>query len=274
MSSPSSSPGIDLKGIARAAALVVVGSAIVRLVDGFLGSVPAAAPILGAFAIDLLAGRTGVRWSKEDPSPWSRDLRLGGAVGATAGLAVILVGALAGWATVGLAKPSVTLAFGLVRVFGEAARDVMLLVGLPVTLGLRARVPRPFLIAFSAGAAAAPLALAAHADLAAIASAAAVFALCARLAIASRGVTAAAAAYGAWLLVLGPLSRGGALDVAWRVGDPGPPPHAEGAIAWIGVAFVIALAVFAVPRFAKRSPAAPTSSAGMSTEKSTDEPAE
>lgn len=254
--SPSSTPRLDVKGVFRAAAWIVVGAAIVRLVDGFLGSIPAAAPLLGALAIDLLAGRAGVRWSEEETPPWSRDLRLGGAVGASAALAILVVGSIAGWAKVGLGTPGVTLAFALVRVFGEGTRDVMLLVGLPVTLGLRAGVPRPFLIAFSAAAAAAPLVLAEHADLPAIASAAAVFALAARLAIASRGVTAGAAAYVGWLLVLGPLSRGGLLDVAWRVGDPGPPPHAEGAIAWVGVAVVVAVATFLIPRFAPAATAA------------------
>jgi hypothetical protein len=242
-------PAVDLRGVLRAAAWLVVGAAVVRLIDGFLGSVPAAAPVLGALAVDLIASRAGVRWSEHDPPPWSRDLRRGAAVGGTAALAVLLVGATLGWAKVGLGTPNVTLAFGLVRVFGEGTRDAMLLVGLPVTLGLRAGIPKPFVIAFAALATAAPLALAANADLAAVASAAAVAALCARLVIASRGVASAGAALVAWLLVLGPLSRGGMVDVAWLAGDPGPPPHAEGFIAWIGVGVVLAAAAFAVPRF-------------------------
>jgi len=238
---------VDLRGVLRAAAALVAGAAIVRLIDGFLGSIPAAGAVLGAFAVDLVAGRVGVRWSEEGKPPWARDLRLGATRGASAALVVVLVGIIAGWASVALGSPGPTLAFALARVFGESCRDVMLLIGIPITLGLRARVPASFLVAFAAAAAAAPLSLAEHADPAAIASAAAMAALGARLLLATRGVTAATAAHAAWLLALGPLSRGGLLDVVWRVGDPGPPPHAEGAIAWVGVAVVTAVAIFGVP---------------------------
>lgn len=248
MGAVSEGTGIDRARLVVAAAWLVGGAAAVALVDGFLGASPAAAAVLGAVLVDLVAGRAGVRWIDPDTAPWARHLRAGLLLGATVGLAIVAAGNAAGLATVVLGAPGLAVAFAVLRVGAEAARDELLLRWMPLALGRRAGVPDAALLAFVVLVAVAPLAGAADGSSLAIGAATAL--LGGRLALATRGAVASAAAHGALALVLGPLTRGALVEVTWWRGDPGP-THAAGAAGWMA-AIAIAAAALAVPRIAAR----------------------
>lgn len=235
---------LDRRRLVVAAAWLIGGAAAVRLVDGFLGGAPAAAAVLGAVLVDVLAGRAGVRWASR---PWAVDLRRGAALGASLGLLIVAAGHAAGWATVVLGSPGLAVAFAVIRIGAVAARDELLLRWLPVALGRRAGVPDAALLAFVVAIAIAPaVGTAAPVVIAVLASQAL---LGGRLALATGGAVAPAAAHAALLLALGPLTRGGALDVTWWSGDPGP-AGAAGAAGWVTAA-ILALASVAAPRLAR-----------------------
>lgn len=242
----------DRRRLLVGAAWLVLGAAAVQLIDGFLGGTPAAAAVLGAVLVDLLAGRAGVRWSGHVPTPWAADLRIGALLGGTVGLLLIVVGHSLSWATVVLGVPGISLLFAVGRVAATAARDAMLFRWLPIALGRRAGVPDRALLVFVLLLAAVPAA-ARGAAAVVIALAAAEALLGARLALATRGAIAAAAGQAALALALGPFSRGGALDVTWWKGDPGPAPHAQGAAGWLAVGLVTAAAL-AVPFLVRARP--------------------
>jgi hypothetical protein len=240
--------GIDRRGLLIAAAWLVAGAAAVRLVDGFLGASPAAAAVLGAVLVDLLAGRAGVRWTDPDSPRWTRHLRAGAPIGASIGMALVVAGDAAGVATIVLGAPGLGIVFAFLRLGALAARDELLLRWLPIALGRRAGVPDGALVVFVVAAAVAPVALTASAPAVGLTAATAL--LGARLALATRGAIAPAASSAALALVLGPLSRGGVVDVTWWQGDPGP-SHAAGAVGWMAAA-AVALAALVVPRLARR----------------------
>ncbi len=240
-------PAPDRRGLLVAAAWLVLGAAAVQLVDGFLGATPAAAAVIGAVLVDLLVGRAGVRWSAESPTPWALHLRAGAILGGSAGLLLIAGGHALGWATVVLGAPGISIAFALVRILATAARDELLLRWLPVALGRRAGVPDRALFAFVLLIAVVPVAFAAKSTplLLALVAAQALFST--RITLSTAGAVAPAAANAAFALALGPLTRGGVLDVAWWRGDPGPAPHAAGAAGWLAVG-VVTLAALVAPR--------------------------
>lgn len=252
---PRSERRLDRAALLQAAAWLVGGAAGVRLLEGFFADNPAAAAVLGAFLVDLMAGRAGVRWSEHAEVPWWRDARRGLAVGATIGMLVLVVGHAVGWATIVLGVPSLSLAFAALRVVALAARDELLLRVLPMVLGGRAGVPAPWLIGFCGLAAMAPHAASGAAP-ASIVLAGAMGILGARLVQATRGAVASVAAHAGFVMAIGPLSRGGFLDVRWCQGDPGPAPLAQGLIGWAAAAALL-LAAWQVPRFV-RSAAPPT----------------
>jgi hypothetical protein len=241
----------DRRRILVGAAWLVLGAAAVQLLDGFLGGTPAAA-VLGAVLVDLLAGRAGVRWSGHTPAPWAADLRTGALLGGTVGLSLIVIGHTLGWATVVLGVPGISILFALGRVVATAARDAMLYRWLPVALGRRAGVPDHALLVFVLLLAVVPTAARGAAPVV-LALAAAEALLGVRLVLATRGAIAATAGQAALALALGPFSRGGALDVTWWKGDPGPAPHAQGAAGWLAVGLVTAAAL-AVPRLVRSRP--------------------
>ena len=240
-SGPAPRAPLDRRRLVIAAAWLVGGAAAVHLVDGFLGGAPAAAAVLGAVLVDLLAGRAGVRWASR---PWALDVRVGAALGATVGLLAVAAGHALGWATVVLGAPGIAIAFAVLRVGAVAARDELLLRWLPIALGRRAGVPDRALLAFVVAIAIAPALGTATAVEVAVLGAVAL--LGGRLALATGGALAPAAAHAALLLALGPMTRGGVLDVTWWRGDPGP-AGAAGAAGWV-TAGVIAVVAIAAPR--------------------------
>lgn len=233
------SEGVEL-GL-RAVRLLAMG-AIAFALESFLDAYRLAALLIGAFAVELLAGKVGLRLD-ETGKRKTMDLALvvlrGFGLGVAAALLVVAVAAAFGLATVSVGAPSlVGLGLGLVVPFAQAARDELLFRGAPLAL-LRDRIPDPYALPFAALLGGAPLLLVAERSptgIAIVVVTGLAFAVAWRL---GKGMFLAWGAHAGWLFMLGAGSRGSLLDVSFGTDQLLPFVRAEGAVAWVTLAIAI-----------------------------------
>lgn len=213
--------------------------AIAFAVEGFFESNRMLALVVGALAVDWLAGRSGLKWDETDRASW-RELGIRLAKGFGVGAAIVLAGlvvlAIAGKARVGLGHPAaVGLGMGLITALAQAARDELLFRGMPLAL-MKDRVADRWALPFVALLGAAPVVLSAHATATGVAIvllSGFAFALLWRL---GTGMYAAWGAHAAWLFFSGTGSRGMLLDAEVTGGQLMPAAGATGAAAWVMLA--------------------------------------
>ncbi len=214
-------------------------------VEGLFESNRMLALMVGALAVDWLAGRSGLKWDESGDATWQQlGLRLGkGAlIGAAIALVSVFVLALLRKASVGLGEPApVGIAIGLLTALVQAARDELLFRGMPLVL-MQDRVADRWALPFTALLGAAPLVLAARATptgVAIVLLSGFAFALLWRL---GKGMYLAWGAHAGWLFFSGTGVRGMLLDVRFSGGQLLPVATASGAPAWAAL-IVMALSI-------------------------------
>lgn len=254
--------------VAIGAAWLVGISALVTLVDGFLGNVPIARAVLGGLLVSIAVGRAGVLWDDDDPDGDSYKkpalLALGGA-GRSASIALLTI-ALSiafGWASIGPGHPALALLVGVLVALGGAVRDELLLRALPLHFARRAglvgagvgtgpvSIATPTelsVVAFSALLSVAPLVLAPRSTGTALVLAAAIAFLHAAYQLRTRSVWAPVASSFILRLALGPTLQTGLLRIEWKVGELTLGSLAEGHAVWIFAVLAVGVAAFGLPR--------------------------
>lgn len=234
--------------IALGVAWLVGISAALRILDLAFGPAALATAMAGALAVDLAAGRAGVRWS-EDPEAKDTALTLAqrAAIGAGITLAAgaVVVGASAAlhWFHVDGLSATGVLIFALVRAVALGVRDELLYRGIPLLAAERAGVPPLVARGFAALAGAAPLVLVPGVTPAAVAMTIALGWLCGALWERDRGAWAAVGAHGAWVLVVGSVLHGGLIDADWTTGNLALGATAAGPPAWLATGVLIVAAI-------------------------------
>jgi hypothetical protein len=239
--------------IGLGAAWLVGLAAALQALDQISGVAELRTPLFGALAIDLLAGRAGVRWDWDELGLDSRRYAVrrtaaGAAVALIAGGLVIAVAAALHWFHgEAMARPSAALAIAVARATAVAVRDELLFRGIPLAAAARARVPAPVGRGFAALVSGATIVMIPGVTPAAVALAVASGWLFAALWERDRGAWAAVGAHGAWLLLVGSALHGGLFEVEWTHGELAVGASAAGAPAWVAAA-TLAAAGFAVLR--------------------------
>jgi len=240
------SEGVEL-GL-RAVRLLAMG-AIAFALESFLDAYRLAALLMGAFAVELLAGKVGMRWDetgKRKTLAAALVVGRGFGLGVATALLVVAVAAVSGLAQVSIGAPNlVGLGLGLVVPFAQAARDELLFRGAPLAL-LRDRIPDRFALPFAALLGGAPLLLAndrSPAGIAIVVVTGLIFAVAWRL---GKGMFLAWGAHAGWLFMLGAGTRGTLLDVSFGAGQLLPFVRAEGAIVWVALAVTIVASIGAI----------------------------
>lgn len=223
--------------------------AIAFTLESYLDAYQLAALLMGAFAVELLASKSGLRWdetSSRKPQHNAAILLVGFGLGAAAALLLVGIAALAGIATVKLGAPTlVGLGMGLALPLAQAARDELLFRGAPLAM-MRDRIPDRYAIPFVALLGGAPMLLVPDRSplgIATVILAGSVFALAWRI---GKGAFLPWGAHAGWLFMLGAGSRGAVLDVSFGAGSLLPFVRADGAVAWLALFVVAALAAGAV----------------------------
>ncbi len=233
----------------RAARLLAMG-AVAFALEAFLDAYRLAALLMGAFAVEFLAGKVGLRWDETGKRSMLQSLRvvgLGFALGAMSVLFVVGVGAAFGLVRVSVGAPTLVGAgMGLAMALAQAARDEVLFRGAPLAL-MRDKIADRWALPFVALLGAAPLVLQPEPSLPGIATVVVtgwIFALAWRV---GKGMPLAFGAHAGWLFMMGAGTRGSLLDVSLGAGQLLPPVDASGAIAWLALAtFVIAAVAISV----------------------------
>lgn len=239
--------------IGLGAAWLVGLAAALQVFDQISGAAELRTPLFGALAIDLLAGRAGVRWEWDDAGIDARRhavrrVGVGAAVALVVGGVVVAVAAMLRWFHGEAAvRPSAALAVAVARAAAVAVRDELLFRGVPLAAAARARVPAPVARAFAALVSGATVVMVPGVTPAAVALAIASGWLFAALWERDRGAWAAVGAHGAWILLLGSALHGGLYEVEWTHGELAVGASAAGAPAWVAAALLTA-AGFAVLR--------------------------
>jgi membrane protease YdiL (CAAX protease family) len=230
------------------AAWLVGIAAALQILDSVLGPANLGVAIFGALRTDLAAGRAGVRWDRDaepgaDPRIPGRRLAAGAAVALAAGVAAMGLSRALGWFHVeSTTGPSAALAFAVARAAAVSVRDELLFRGVPLVAMARAGVPARIARAFSALVSGAALVLVPGVTPAALALAVVSGWLFAALWDRDRGAWAAVGAHAAWVLLLGSVTHGGVLDLAWTTGELTVGASAAGAPAWAACAVLVAAA--------------------------------
>jgi len=226
-------------------------SAANQIVAVVFRSNPMATVVIQAVIVDLAVGRAGVRWEpladEKAPGELQKTLRRI-AIGAGAALAVtaiaIAVSVALGWAKLAAHAPNVSLVLGLLRAVAIGVRDSLLYVALPLHFAARARrVPRGAVLAFTALAAGAVLALHPAATPANVTLAVAVSALTAVFWMRDGAGWAAVGVAAGWAFFAGAVFRGALFDVDWKKGALAPGFVGDGAPAWIAAGLFAAATV-------------------------------
>jgi hypothetical protein len=253
----SSSPLLE---IALGAAWLLGLSAVLLIVEAVIGKSMVGVAVAGAVIVDLAAGWAGVRWDLGAPSPFpvaARRVGMGLALATAVVSLGLLVSLAAGWAHVGLGRPSLTLALAVLRAGALGVRDELLFRGIPLVACERARVPAQHARLFAALAGAAPLLLVPEASPASILLAVSLGFLFATLWQRERSGYAAAAAHAGTLLILRALIHGELLDLDWSTGALAVGARASGPPALVVAAAALA-AAFLLPKIPGfRAPPAP-----------------
>lgn len=234
-----------MAGILRGAAWLLIAGVIVRLLDAHLEDKPLLALAIGAFAVDFIAQRLGVRWSSsDDPSqPAYRKALRGFAIGLGLTAAVVLTMRLIGRAQIGWGSPSLFLALSAARPFLQAMRDELLFRGIPLAIAGNARIPDRYALPFAALLGATPLLsspdIRPEALLLTIGSGL-FFAL---LWWIGRGGLLAWGAHASWLFAVDIAIRGSLLDISFAAGALAPTARASSLPAWVAAAVFVCGAV-------------------------------
>lgn len=245
-------PSRRLIELALGAVWLVGLAAALQALDLVSGVAELRTPLFGALAIDLLAGRAGVRWDWDDDGIDSRKhavrrVAAGAAVALVAGAAVLLVAAALRWFDCEGARPSAALAVALARAAAVAVRDELLFRGIPLAAAVQARVPTPVARGFAALVSGATIVMLPGVTPAAVVLAIGSGWLFAALWECDRGAWAAVGAHGAWSFLVGSVLHGGLFDVEWTHGELAVGASAAGAPAWVAAA-VLTAAGFVVVR--------------------------
>lgn len=234
----------EVHRVARGAAWILLAGTIVRGLEAGFDERPLLALGFGAFTVDFLAQRTGLRWLEDDakPRPPYRLAVRGIGVGVALGLGVILATRLLGVARIGPGSPTLLVAISAIRPLLQAMRDELLFRGMPLTIA-KGRFPDRLAIPFAALLGAAPLVstpgLRPEALLLAISSGL-FFGLLWRL---GRGGFLAWGAHAGWLLTVDAASRGTLLDVSFSTGALAPLARASGWPAYVATALFLLAAL-------------------------------
>ena len=246
MTRPAARASRRLVEIALGAAWLVGLAAALQVLDQMSGPAELRTPLFGALAIDLLAGRAGVRWDWDDDGIDSRKhaarrAAVGAAVALVAGAVVVAVAAVLGWfhGEAG-SRPSAALAIAAARAAAVAVRDELLFRGIPLAAAARARVPAPVARGFAALVSGATVVMIPGVTPAAVALAVGSGWLFAALWECDRGAWAAVGAHGAWSLLVGSVLHGGLFEVEWTHGELAVGASAAGAPAWFAAAVLTA----------------------------------
>lgn len=239
-----STPRSDARELGLRALRLLAMGAVVFALEAFLDAYRLAALLMGAFAVEFLSGKAGLRWDETGSKSMLQSLRVGALGFALGALSVLLVvggGAAFGLVRVSLGAPTLVGAgMGLAMALAQAARDEVLFRGAPLAL-MRGKIADRWALPFVALLGAAPLL--AHPDpslpgIATVVVTGWIFALAWRV---GKGMPLAFGAHAGWLFMMGAGSRGSVLDVSLGAGQLLPPVDATGGIAWLAVAtFVIA----------------------------------
>ena len=227
-------------------AWLIGSAAVLQIIERLLERAVLVVAIAGAVVVDVASAWAGVRWDEEARGDWrSSAVKLGrGSVLGVLIAAVALAGSVAfGAGSVVLGRPSVMLVLTVVRAAAVGVRDELLFRAIPLTAAARAGVPAPYARVFAALTSAAAVALVPGVSLAALALSASVGLLAAVLFERERGAWGAIGMHAALVLTVGPLFRGGALDVTWTRGDLTLGVKAAGLPAWLAAGVALALAV-------------------------------
>jgi hypothetical protein len=239
-------PSTDLR--ARAAPLLVGLAwlfgirAVLLLLQGFVGSSPLAEAVLGALACDLATSRAGIAWTTEELDRRALQRRALRAAGLAA---VPVLGALTlalalSHATIGAGSPNVMVLASLAGSLTIAIRDELLYRALPFHFGREAGLSDGALVLFTALLSPTAFVAASFSLPALILSLASGLFFAVVYARAS-GAWAAISAHATTLALMGPLSRGGVVDVAYVRGDLSEGATAAGPVAYVAaVGFVAA----------------------------------
>ena len=246
----------DLPALGLDAVRLLGAGAIAFGVEGLFESNRMLALMVGALAVDWLAGRAGLKWDETDKARWQQlgaTLGKGAAIGGAIALVSVLVLAALRKANLGVGEPApVGLGIGVLTALVQAARDELLYRGMPLAL-MKDRVSDRFALPFTALLGAAPLLLSSHATPAGVVVvllSGFAFALLWRL---GKGMYLPWGAHAAWLFFSGTGVRGMLLDVRFSDGQLLPAASASGAAAWVAIA-VIGLAIAALLAWIRRVP--------------------
>lgn len=245
----STNASADSKTLALRAVRLLAMGAIAFTLEAFLDAYRLAALMLGAFAVELLGSKAGLKWD-ETGARKRLDAALlvgrGFAFGALAAVSIVGLAAAFGLVKVSLGSPSpLGLGLGLLMPFAQAARDELLFRGAPLALA-RGYVPDRYALPFSALLGAAPLLLVADRSpmgIAIVVVTGFAFAVAWR---AGKGIFLAWGAHAGWLFMLGAGTRGSVLDVSLGAGQLLPLVHARGSVAWLALATTMLFATAAV----------------------------
>lgn len=244
--------------------------AALLIVTGFLGNSPLAEAVVGALIVDLSASRAGIAWAREGVDTATLRRRVAGA--ATLSLAIVLAVATAGRA-LGLAEVrgghlDFVFFLSLLGVFAAAIRDELLFRAIPLHFGatwLTTSFPgaegaatrtrwRWGLSVFSALLSATPILF--DATPAALALAIGSGFLFARIYDRLEGAWPAIGAHAAWSLTIGPLLRGGLVELVPRTGELSEAPSASGPLPFLAAGVAVFAALVLVPKLASAAPSA------------------
>lgn len=248
------SPNDRLVVLATGSAWLLGLRAALELLRGLLRASPLAEAVLGALLVDVVAGRAGLVWSESGSAGalQARRALLGGAL--SLGIVAITIGvALAfGWANARVGHPDAMVLLAILGAAAIAVRDELLLRGLPMMFAERAGVPPRFAITFAA-----MLSPAFAFGTGTLTPASVALSFTTGLLFASiyhhlEGAPAAIVAHAIGSLAMGPLVRGGALELDWIQGELGDGTAASGAPAWSASALSLIAAVVIVPRLAPK----------------------
>lgn len=148
----------EVEKVARGAAWILLGGVIVRALDSGFDDRPLLALAFGAFTVDFLAQRTGVRWAEAEAAGKSKYLEAlrGLGIGIAIALAIVLASRLLGMAQMGTGSPSLLLVMSAARPLLQAMRDELLFRGMPLAIA-RGRFSDKIALPFAALLGAAPL---------------------------------------------------------------------------------------------------------------------
>lgn len=221
-------PG-ELERIVRGAAWILLAGVIVRGLDVGFESRPLFALAFGAFAVDLVSHRVGLRFAEEAPGGESaiRKALRGAALGLVVATAVVLACRVVGVARIRAGTPSFAIVLGALRPLVQSVRDEILFHGMPLAVA-KGRFPDRLAIPFAALLGAAPLVgvPGIHPEALALAIASgAFFALLWRV---GGGGWLAFGAHAGWLFATDLAIRGALLDVSMASGALAPAARASG----------------------------------------------